>query len=406
MRHRWWKTSAQMIILILSLRPQAAGSLDLNVTHIIGIKAGLDFNASVGIDKPTQDFLNKLPEELRKQIVQAMKESLHLLDESIEQYINQLDAMLARQLVNAQCAASGAVGNALGQVKQSVTGKSPLPIEELRKHESGIIHSFHFQDLPLHYLDVYGDFLYNAKVTFCTLQIEPTVLPQLQEIYEEIFKRWSVWNRVSVAGCANVSGCYVRTRSDLDAKVAASDPRDLEAVNAKQRITAVVAPTEPGWLGKWDPTQAELSLGELLSIGTGIDTAKAIRELKAQTIMDDVLQKRNQTQSAGSEALVELQRIGTDAVLTVYTGIWDKLTPVLAMEQDVKNEISQAIGLYPERKQDYQREADQYAAAHGFAAQQSAVAHDRYDRKNAALNARAKPDRGPPDREPHGPGPR
>jgi hypothetical protein len=245
---------------------------------------------------------------------------------------------------------------------------------------------------------VYGDFLYDAKLTFCTIQIEPTVLPQLHEMYEEVFNRWSVWNRVHVLGCSDVSGCYAHIRFDLDAKVAASDHRDLDAVNAKKRIAAVVAPVDPGFFGKWDATQAELSLGELLSVSDGIDTAKAIREVKAEAIIDDVVQKRIQTQSAGSEALTQLQNVGTDAEFVVYTAIWDKLAPVAAMQQDVGSEILQAIGLYPERKQDYEIEADRYASALSFATQQSAVAHDRYNHKKTVFDARQKPN---PGGEPH-----
>ena len=367
-------------------------SVDLNMKAMLGVNLGL--NAQVGIDQATRDYLNTLPVELRQQVVEAVRESLTLLDASVKQYIDELDTMLAKQVLNAQCAAVGVVGNGIGQLKQSVIGTKPMPIEDLRKDKDATIRAFKPGNAPGRYSDVYVDLLTRIKTTSCNVQIEPAAKAPVDEMYQDAFKRWMIWNRLSASKCSDAFACFSQIKANLTTKIVQSDARDLDAVDARERLSAVVAPVDPGhwdrWFGKWDPTQAELSLRELLSIDDGVSTAMAVRELKATVLITDVKSVIGTTAAAASSTLLRLGQVGTDAELASYASIWQAVDPVINMKDGVRWEISQAISLSPDQRTEYAAVKSEYEAALQNALQQANAAHARYDDKNKILQQKAQ----------------
>jgi hypothetical protein len=374
--------------LPLVLVAQPALSLDLSYTHIVGFRGGLDFNANVGIDKPTRDLLAGMPEEVRKQFVEAIKEVLPLLDESIAKFIKQLDEMMSKQIINLQCAIIGTGHNVFAQGKQDISGKKPTPIRDLKTDVAEIVNGFGFSDGPDRYFTDYGDLLFRSQLTVCTTQIFAPILPQVYEVQGTVLKRYNVWNRIHFVKCDNVSSCFNQVMTDLLKKVSVSDARDLNAIRAKERIAAVVRPLDPGPSGKWDPTQSEQALAELFEVDDGIDVARSLRQLQAQVVIDDVAAKRSATQAAGEAALSRLQSIGTDAVLSEYVSIWDSLTPITQMENDVKAEVVQATNIAPENQQAFQTVQAQYDNSLQLAKQDVNVAHARYNDKLEKINNR------------------
>ena len=386
MRTSLFNLFLRAIFLPLVLVSQPAASLDLSFTHIVGFRGGLDFNANVGIDKPTRELLAGMPEEVRKQFVEAIKEVLPILDESIAKFVKELDEMLSKQIINLQCAIIGTSHNVFSQGKQDISGKKPTPLRDLRTDVAEIVGGFQFNDDPERYFTDYGDLLYRSQLTVCTTQIFAPILPQVYEVQGTVLKRYNVWNRIHSIKCSNISTCFDQVRADLLKKIEVSDVRDLNAVHAKERIAAVVAPVNPEPSDKWDPTKSELSLAELFEVDTGIDVARSLRQLQAQTVISDVATKRGAAQGAGAAALTRLQDVGTDAELSVYVSIWDSLTPIIQMENDVADEIVQATRIAPENQQAFQTEKAQYATALQLVKQDSNVAHARYNDKAEKRN--------------------
>jgi hypothetical protein len=89
-----------------------------------GIQVGV--NTSVGLDDRTLDLLNRLPKEVREQIVNAVGDALPILDKSVNAYLAKINEILDRQINHAQCSMTGVIAEVDRRAK---IGREKGPLE-------------------------------------------------------------------------------------------------------------------------------------------------------------------------------------------------------------------------------------------------------------------------------------
>jgi hypothetical protein len=257
----------------------------------LNLKASAGLNATVGLDDRTQAFINSLPEKIKDQILDLLKQGLPLIDKSVILYLNRVNEILDQQIDHIECAAIG-TGVTLGaDLKSSLPliGTKPEPVEDLQKDVESTIHGFQKQTDPTSYANKYSDFLYRAAVARCQVNIEPSASQTVAQVQANIRPRWMLWYRLE-GSCLNADGCYDFLYGQLKDKMASSDKRDVLAVNAQVTAEAVKKPTGPGFFGQYDPTDFELALQQLLDAKDAIELAEKARIASA----DDAWSQANQ----------------------------------------------------------------------------------------------------------------
>lgn len=80
----------------------------------------------IGIDKGTQNFLQGLPEEVRKQLFKLLQDSLPLIDKSVDKYLKQIDDTIKSNvdygLKATQCTTEGIAAQLKDSIKSSLVG--------------------------------------------------------------------------------------------------------------------------------------------------------------------------------------------------------------------------------------------------------------------------------------------
>src|SRR5215469_15625259 len=95
-----------------------------------GIPVGV--NATVGLDDRTLDLLNRLPKEVREQIVNAVRDALPILDKSVNAYLAKVDEILDHQINHAQCSVTGVIAEVARRAK---LGREKGPLELFDEYE-------------------------------------------------------------------------------------------------------------------------------------------------------------------------------------------------------------------------------------------------------------------------------
>jgi len=274
------RTIARRVILLVciisaGLLPfPTAQSLDLNLRA----SAGLD--ATVGLDDKTRAVIEGLPKEVRDQIIGLLRDALPLIDTSVLTYMNRVNEIVDSQINHVQCAAEGIAKSVAGTAKE-IFGIKPAPIAALKADEVATISSsFSANDNPEKYTITYADFLYRAAVTWCSTEISLEDTATVTTLESQIRPRWFIWYRL-YGICSDASNCYDILYAQVSTKKASSDPLDVHAVNATQRLTEVVKPMIPTGSSKYDPTQYEAALGALFSINDSLEVARLARKALA-----------------------------------------------------------------------------------------------------------------------------
>ncbi|MCV9964305.1 hypothetical protein OIU34_20675 [Pararhizobium sp. BT-229] len=241
---------------------------------------GVDVDAEFGLDKRTMDFINGLAPQVRKEVLQLLKEALPLIDASVISYLNRVDAILDKQISHIQCAAIG-TGAALSD---DLKGKLPFggqvqPVAKLEADLNSTITGFRPNVKPHDMRLAYSDLIYRATVANCQVAIASETAKDVAAILENARPRWMVWYRLD-GSCPGITQCYSWQEQHTKETISKADKRDVVSADAEKRISSVHQPKTRATGVVWatfNPTEYEKALGELISIEDGINLATAKR---------------------------------------------------------------------------------------------------------------------------------
>lgn len=253
--HSSFSRFLQRVALLLCLfgLPSVMQATDLNMN------LGLDLSATatIGLDEPTRTLIENLPLELRKQVIEALKEALPLIDERVTDYLGKVNDIIDAQINHASCAALGTAQGIAHIFGASVTFSSPTPIGDLDKLWGKTTQKYGLRATPHDVVIGYGDFLARAAVTSC--EVAPAAEARETVALEQTNARWrwTVWKRV-IKQCSSAEECTATVARQVHDALESADAQDLQQVAAKRRMQEFEGSPipGPGWL-----TRAEDATG-------------------------------------------------------------------------------------------------------------------------------------------------
>ena len=93
------------------------------------IKTESEFIA--GLDEPTRKLIAVMPETVRKEVVELLRQGLPLVEKSMRDFINDLDTRLERRINQLVCSGQAVGQGVAEEVKGVIVGQRPTPVREL-----------------------------------------------------------------------------------------------------------------------------------------------------------------------------------------------------------------------------------------------------------------------------------
>lgn len=249
--------------------PAKAAHLDVSAT--------LGLTATAGLDGATRRLIKSLPIEIRQQVVIALKQSLPLVDHSVNEYLDRVNSIIDTQLTHMTCIAGGAALTFGESLKKVLLGIKPTPIEDLDSDKTTLLNSFSPTDSPKQYMIKYADFIVGADLTKCAYGADPISQETIYEDVRGIRAKWRLWYRLAPL-CDNAADCFQVLHDRTIANISSADLRDRAKVKASTLIKKVHRPPPLGWFGKYRPDAYEIELGKLYYIDDLLRIAKDHRD--------------------------------------------------------------------------------------------------------------------------------
>lgn len=266
--------------------------LTLLFPSVSAAQLGVQIDATVGLDAPTRELIDRLPDKVHEQVINTLKEALPLLDTSVDKYLGKVNEILDHQLNHSQCAIAGVIGEADRRLKNlvSVRDKGPLELfDAFEKSELGRIRESTNAEL---YSKIYGDIFYEATITYCMMEISGSAINA--EAAENKYRVLNFnWLRLK-GSCGAASDCAAKLRKATERFLRESDARDVNGVQATPQLAKVADP-DSGWHWWWssfDPKPYDLAVGQLLDIQTQVQVSKAHRQSTATRDVAQALQNQ------------------------------------------------------------------------------------------------------------------
>lgn len=194
----------------------------------------MDAKVKAGLDAETIVLIDRMPDEIREQTAKLILEAMDRIDVSVFSYLDEVEKIMNRQIVNMICEGKGFVRGTAEALKASLFNESPRPIENLENEYSELISEFKEDTDSEVYLDKYADFLANAAITFCQIKGEPGPEDRISKKQLRARRNFNAWNKA--APCSSATTCLTKSVSLLSNQVASSDPRDVANTDAKKKV--------------------------------------------------------------------------------------------------------------------------------------------------------------------------
>jgi hypothetical protein len=293
------------------------------LTNANAINFNIDskIDATVGLNQPTLDLLQKYPDDIRKQIVELLSEAKPLVDSSILLYMNRVNQIMDDQLNNIKCKASGIESVFGSDAKYIVLGIKPKPISDLLIDANSVKNGFQYSSKAIDYRSKYADLLYRARQTYCQVEdAGEAVTVEVTKLQSDITGRWRAWFRLP-EDCGDADTCLKATISDTSAKISNAAAVDVQSVGGNKRLNRIAAmkPAPHGYFVQWDPTIYENAFAELFSIQDGIVVAQAVRRVTdaANTASKDLAQAVSLTEAAKTSLQDASSHIDNNPLLSI-----------------------------------------------------------------------------------------
>jgi hypothetical protein len=204
----------------------------------------------IGIDRGTQDFVQRLPEELQKQVFQLLKDSLPLVDKSVEKYLAAVDEIIRRNvdqgLKAAQCTGEGIGAQLKDSIKSSLVGVffsapknvlTPAGIPDTFRQLDDAISktrdSIGKNTKASEVISAYADLLVTVAIVKCQTQIaalpvSTEVQAQMDRIYLPAIEWQVIVGKRDAPWCSDLRDCVVKRRDQVAMYLQKADSRDLK----------------------------------------------------------------------------------------------------------------------------------------------------------------------------------
>lgn len=304
---KWSKTgthinSGVLVIGLLTALSQPASASILGA--FVGAYVKVDTDVTVGLDKSTQDLINRLPQNIREQVIIGLQQAKPLIDDSVYGYLDRTDQIISNTLEDARCKATGVIPVSWEELIKTYPTDVKVSYQTFEKIQK----SFHKNDTPHEIVISYADLSSFVKRKQCKAPENSPPGDEINKIYQKVNKNYRIWSRLEEQ-CKFPFDCYSELRQEVSVFLQESDPRDLKAgqVDAINRFNAIKPPINPpgGFLNKnpsIDIEKYNAALGELFNIYDEVNLVKLRRlELETIAVKDQINKQVALTQSIASD---------------------------------------------------------------------------------------------------------
>lgn len=280
---KWLLMSA---LSCLALAEPAFGDVLDDVAKLA--RPSLTLNHEIGLDSATRALLEGYPPKVREEVIKALKEALPLIDESVMKYLEAVNSIVAQRLSQAACLTAGVLKNTVDDAGAAlIFGKrGATPFKDLDDMRRQALQRLQRSSPPKDFVTAHSDILIKASATVCqSLAVGATAAASEAFVYaEEANRRLAIWSPLKNR-CATASLCADDFRERLAAMIRDADGRDVRAVSAQSRFTAVGWPSQERLFETFDPLRYDQALGEAAAIEQSLRLTRLVRETKAQILI-------------------------------------------------------------------------------------------------------------------------
>jgi hypothetical protein len=279
-------------------------------------------NITGGIDKGTQDFLNQLPDQVRKALVQAIAEALPMINANVTEWLKQVNKIIGDNIASGatalQCAGIGSakieqteLGTSLANILYTGRrkGLNSATIGNYTQNLSDSISDTRKQittdTAATELLVAYSDLLIRAAIVRCAGNINPALV---QNELDAQIRRISIpdleWSILigdrDKPYCIKIHDCVTKRREDLQKYLAVADTRDKETAHVKLMMDSIPATPElpesiiPFKSSSIQILDYEQILLSLRDVERSVEGAKSARQETAKNKWTQAVQLRAQ----------------------------------------------------------------------------------------------------------------
>lgn len=285
LRVAFWHRSSRARVSDASLIFALTGAIAFAPRADAQLTAKVTVQATAGLDEPTRQLLNHLPENIREQTNLLLADLQKRADLSVSSYLREINRIIDEQIDKASCALIGSAETLknMFSLEQVVWGKKPQQIGALKERWSDLSTDFSTTTPPDGFRIGYADFLVNSYATACAVRNEPSGHIEVAQIQSTARKSWDIW--VRVGACPNPRACLALRLQKTNELLNSADPRDIKTVDAWNRFRAVSLPEEPGFLATlshFRQAPYESALRKLFAIEDEVHVAAYLRKEQEQ----------------------------------------------------------------------------------------------------------------------------
>lgn len=272
-----------LLLLIFSIPasavPLAAFYADIRTKSEVEVVAGLD--------ESTRQLIEKLPAEVRTQLLQGVREALPLIETSADKFAKRLDQLVSDTLLKFACTTANLSNTMPKRVVDGLLGKTPkeavVELHELYRDRGKKFTASTAKDISVNY----AGYLERATTVACVTS-DPETLLRLDSFKADARLRAVTWREIETL-CKAPTECMSTRYQGVKALIAKADRRDVEYTRANQDFAAVKYEfTSPDWIArtksylgtaKLQPAwiEYEPELIKIRSIEMGLNAAKSLR---------------------------------------------------------------------------------------------------------------------------------
>lgn len=248
------RVSFKRLVLLVALTTAIAAHMADARAIVLGlfyaeVKVKTESEIIAGLDEPTRRLLLSMPATVRTEMVELIRQSLPLLEQSTSVLIEKIDKAVEGRINQLVC-----TGQAMGigvaeEFKAGLLGTDrPKPVKELvdvwdaryKKFESVSARSIAI---------AYEDFLHQAGITACRLA-DSSPAQRISDLRTEARQKWRVWMEIEKA-CVAPADCLGKRYEEVQALVAKADPRDVNQAQSKAALADVKLVKPQGGVWAW-----------------------------------------------------------------------------------------------------------------------------------------------------------
>lgn len=217
--------------------------------------AQLTFAGFIGIQIGISERLERLPDTIKRALIEGLTEALPLIDQRVDRYLEKIEETSVRLLSQTRCVIQGSgadFGDSLAQALANIIPFLPIPnsqptqeaVDDFRKvrqqiglNQSAEINIIRYSDLwhrtRKRFCEVTDHLGANSPSAVASQYVSGLLLRTQRKLLD--------WYMVG-GDCGGLQACFERRYGEVRDFIASSDPKDREKINAESLFADIQQP--------------------------------------------------------------------------------------------------------------------------------------------------------------------